>query len=331
MLDIKEILKNELRRKKEEGAFVILNEENSLALLHSIFQEFIDSGKINIGTKKPGEVIFLEAPTGSGKDNIFLQIVKENPEKNYIELNMDMFRKYYYLFMPNKEEISDLDYVKLTNQFTYEIFIILQEVLLKYFPGTNIVISGSLRETDWNEKLMRIYKQNGYKVKLTTVTVSRKEGHYSIIKRYVEMVDRKRSNPNFKKGTARYTSFEYFDETYEKFIENFTYFMNLYYASPGKLIDTIEVYRRNNSLIDFKDDNLMYSTDTNKDKTPLEVINELRDINYILDEREIGYIFTLIGKNREYFEEQGTLKDLLFTLVYLISTNFLSEDKKRTI
>ena len=47
--------------------------------------------------------------------------------------------------------------------------------------------------------------------------------------------------------------------------------------------------------------------------------------------REIGYIFTLIGKNREYFVEQGTLKDIIFTLVYLISTNFLSEDKKRTI
>ena len=331
MEDLKTIVFEELKSKKDDPFFRILTAENSSKLIYTIIERLIDNGKINPNKKEAGEVIFLEAPTGAGKDAIFLQLVHENPEKNYIELNLDMFRKYYVRYFTNNQIFNDKDYVRMTNQFTYEMFTILQEILLKYFPSTNIVITGSLRETEWNENFMRIYKQNNYKVSLVTVTISRQEGLYSIIKRYLELVDKKRQEPNFKNGTVRYTSYSYFNETHEKFIDNFAYFVDLYNASPGELIDTIKVYRRNKDLKEFKDDNLVYSSDINPTDNPLLSVIKLRDAEYEVKEQDLSYIFSLIQKNREYLEEQGTLKDLLLTIAALTSTEKLYENKKRTI
>ena len=331
MEDLKTIIIKELSSKKDDPFFKILTAENSSELIYSLVQKLIIDGKINPEKKETGEVIFLEAPTGAGKDAIFLQLVHENPDKNYIELNLDMFRKYYVRYFANNQTFNDMDYVRITNQFTYEMFTILQEILLKYFPSSNIVITGSLRETEWNENFMKIYKQNNYKVSLVTVTISRQEGLYSIIKRYLEMVDTKRQRPDFIEGTVRYTSYNYFNETHEKFIDNFSYFVDLYNASPGKLIDTIKVYRRSKDLKDFKDDNLVYSSDINTQESPLLSVIRLRDAEYEVKEQDIAYIFSLIQMNRDYLEEQGTLKDLLLTIAALTSTETLYENKKRTI
>ena len=144
-------------------------------------------------------------------------------------------------------------------------------------------------------------------------------------------VDRKRQQPNFIEGTVRYTPYDYFNETHEKFIDNFSYFVDLYNANPGELIDTIKVYRRSKDLKEFKDDNLVYSSDINPLENPLLSVTKLRDANYEVKEQDIAYIFSLIQKNREYLEEQGTLKDLLLTIAALTSKETLYENKKRTI
>ena len=326
MNDLNDLLIAKINKKRKEGICLFLNEDNAKLIL-SMINGLIDRNMVNTNSKQRGEVIFLEAPTGSGKDNIFLQLLAQHPEKKYIELNMDMFRKYYKLFLKDSDKLRDLEYSKKTNQFTYEIFIVLQEILVEFFPGTNIVVSGTLRDIDWNLELMQYYKKHDYIVKLITLTISRKEGLFSIIKRYVEAVDRKRKDASFQKGTARYTSFNYFNDTYEKFINNFSYFTNLFFANPGELIDVIEIYRRNNSLIDFNDNNLVYSSEIDKDN-PIEVIKELRNKEYILLNKDFNELICLIKKNYDYLYEQDTLMDILWTLSYLNNSYNYDEENK---
>lgn len=329
MNDLNDLLIAKINKKREDGICSFLNEDNSHLVL-SMINGLIDRNMINTNSKQRGEVIFLEAPTGSGKDNIFLQLLAQHPEKKYIELNMDMFRKYYKLFLKDSDKLRDLEYSKKTNQFTYEIFIVLQEMLVELFPGTNIVVSGTLRDIDWNLELMQYYKKHDYVVKLITLTISRKEGLFSIIKRYVEAVDRKRKDASFQKGTARYTSFNYFNDTYEKFINNFSYFTNLFFTNPGELIDVIEIYRRNNSLIDFNDNNLIYSSDIDKEN-PIEVIKELRNKEYVLLDEEFNELICLIKKNYEYLFEQDTLMDILWTLSYLYNSYSYEDGNKLSL
>lgn len=326
-----------IQKKRDSGEFTMLTPENSLQMIIDFFTNLQNNNCITSNPKDfnhNGEVIFLEAPTGSGKDNLLLQLSKQNPEKNYIELNMDMFRKHYKLFISNNKALNDIDFAKLTNQFSYEIFLLIQEILLNYFPGTNVIISGTLRETDWIEDLMKNYKSNKntkYTLKLITLTISKEEGIYSVIKRYVNIVDRKRKSSNFMSGTARYTSSEYYNETFEKFISNFEYFVNIFKNSPGGLIDSIEIYRRNRSLIDFNDDNLVYSSNREKDKNknPLSVIQTLRNQAYQVPLDDAIETLYTVKENLTYLKKQNTLIDILYTLSSLLNYKVTDTNKSK--
>lgn len=334
MQELKIIIDNLIQKKRNENEFSVLTTENSLELVYKFLTELQLNDFIKYNPKSSnnkGEVIFLEAPTGSGKDNIFLQLSLQNPDKKYVELNMDIFRKYYPLYIPNITELNDIDFAKITNQFTYELFILIQETLLECFPGTNIIITGTLREIDWNEKLMRRYKEDlktDYKVKLLSLAIPKNEGLYSVIKRYVYIVDGKKRESSSKKGTARYTSSEYYNETYERFISNFEYFVKMFNEEPGKVIDCIEIYRRNKSLKDFKDDNLVYSSNRICDKLrdPISVIKQLREQAYSVPKRDAIDTLNLIVKNKDYLQNQNTLIDILYTLAPLL--NYRGENKK---
>lgn len=318
-----------IQKKRDSGEFTMLTPENSLKMIIDFLTNLQNDNYITFnpnGFNQKGEVIFLEAPTGSGKDNLFIQLSKQNPEKHYIELNMDMFRKHYKLFISNNESLNDIDFAKLTNQFSYEIFLLIQEILLDYYPGTNIIISGTLRETDWIEDLMKIYKSNQmtkYTLKLITLTISKKEGLYSVIKRYVNIVDEKRKSSSFISGTARYTSSEYYSETFDNFATNFGYFVNIFENTPGELIDSIEIYRRNKSLIDFNDDNLIYSSNREKDKNknPISTLRTLRDQAYQIPLDDVIDTLNKVKENLIYLKEQNTLIDILYTLSSLLNYN----------
>ena len=334
MQELKNAISNIIQKKRNENEFCVLTTENSVDLVYKLLTELQSNHFIKYdpnSSNNRGEVIFLEAPTGSGKDNIFLQLSLQNPDKKYVELNMDIFRKYYPLFIPDVAELNDMDFAKATNQFTYELFILIQEILLECFPGTNIIITGTLREIDWNESLMRRYKEDpktDYKVKLISLAIPKDEGLYSTIKRYVYIADGKIRESNSKKGTARYTSSEYYHETYEGFINNFGYFVNMFNQEPGKIIDCIEIYRRNRSLKDFKDDNLVYSSDRISDKlrNPMSVIKELREQAYSVPKDDAIDTLDLIIKNKDYLQGQDTLIDILYTLAPLL--NYRREKKE---
>lgn len=327
MQDIENIISNLIQKKRKDNEFCVLTPENSLHLVSDFIRNLQNNSFITLNpysSNQKGEVIFLEAPTGSGKDNLFLQLSFQNPDKKYVELNMDMFRKYYSLFIPNYKELNDIDFAKLTNQFSYEIFLLIQEILLDYYPGANIIISGTLREIDWNEKLMRRYKSDKkteYTLKLISLAIPKKEGLYSVIKRYIYIVESSRRFSDFTDGTARYTTSEYFNETYDKFIKNFEYFVNMYKVAPGEIIDSIEVYRRNRSLKDFKDDNLVYSSDREEDANndPISVIKELREKDYSIPTVDAIEIQDLIKANTDYLLEQNTYRDIVETLASLLN------------
>jgi len=272
-------------------------------------------------SKRQGEAIFLEAPTGSGKDRLFLQLSLEHPEKRYVELNMDMFRNKYKFFIKDLKELNDIDFAKATNEFSYELFILIQEILLKYYPGTNVVITGTLREKEWNEQLMRRYKQDdktNYSIKLITLAISIKEGLYSIIERYVRIVESKRNKGSSSKGDARYTSSEYFYETNEKFKRNFEEFVSLYKKAPGELIDSIEIYKRKRFT---HDRNLVYvlNKENGESRDPISIIDWLRNQEYNIPLNDAKEVLDLIKTNSEYLMEQNTYRDIVETLAVLLN------------
>ena len=120
-------------------------------------------------------------------------------------------------------------------------------------------------------------------------------------------------------GTARYTSMEYHNETFEKFPKNFKYFQDIFLEEPGKLIDGIEVYKRSKDIADLEEDTKVYSSDENNDgRTALDAIMELRNLNYEIDHNDFDDITKKILKNKDYLRSQGTLTEIIRNLAVIM-------------
>ena len=142
--------------------------------------------------RKKAELIFVAAPTGAGKDTLVARLNYNNKEKKYIELNMDIFRHYFPIFIQDIKKINDKNFANITNEFSYEIYVTIQDILLQEFPGTNIIITGTLREIDWVEKALYKFKQDkktDYEIKFACLAVPKKESAMSIIRRYLGIID----------------------------------------------------------------------------------------------------------------------------------------------
>ena len=220
MIDLKEKLKKIIEQETERKHFCVLGSndmlEKSVELINKLFENYekVNDLKQDFSNlPKQGELILLVAPTGAGKDSVVIRLNSKNLEKNYIELNIDMFRHYFPIFIPDSDELTDITFAKKTNEFSYEIYITIQEIILQEFPGTNVIITGTLRENDWIEESIKKYKQNkntNYKVKILSLAVPENESEMSSIKRYISIVDDQlNNNPEFIPGTARYTSIFY--------------------------------------------------------------------------------------------------------------------------
>ena len=251
---------------------------------------------------------------------------------------MDIFRHYFSEFISDTDELSDKTFAIKTNEFSYEMYMTIQEVLLSEFPGTNIIITGTLRETDWVEETFRKYKANSYtnyKIKLVSLAVPKKESAISVIERYVMIVDTQKNNfVDFIPGTARYTSRSYHDETFDNFPKNLRYFESINYtidedgnktlSSEGKkLIDVFEVYRRSKVVGDYNEDTLVYSSERpeDNDKTSSMVVDELRKAEPRINHKNNVNVLKKIAKNMDYFKEQGTLNEIVFDLGNLLGYN----------
>ena len=83
--------------------------------------------------KPSAEMIFLGAPTGAGKDTLVKKIKSDNPDKKFVILNMDMFRYYHEEISDSSDTITDKDFAVKTNQTSYELYYIIQEIILREF------------------------------------------------------------------------------------------------------------------------------------------------------------------------------------------------------
>lgn len=326
MIDLRNKIREIIKTETDKKHFSELNLDNHVELIQQLVENYETTNNLYqdlSNLPKQGELIFLAAPTGAGKDSLVMKLNANNPDKKYIELNMDMFRHYFPMFIQDLSTLTDKTFAKKTNEFSYEIFMTIQELLLNEFPGTNVIITGTLREANWPEQILRNYKNSkntNYKIKLISLAVPRKESAISTIKRYVEIVDDQTKRPDFIDGTARYTSLNYHDETYERFPINLRFFEENLINNPGELIDSMEVYRRSKSMLDFNDDNLVYSSEREQDKnkTAIMAINELREKDYEIDINTAKHILNKIQNNVAYLKSQETFDEVISNLGTLL-------------
>ncbi len=331
MRDLREKIRKIIENETKLGNFSILGSDEHVDLIQQIIENYEvtnDLGKEKASNpetgKKEGELVFVAAPTGAGKDSLVVKMNHCNPDKKYIELNMDIFRQYFPMFIDeNIDNMTDKNFAKKTNEFSYEIYKTIQELILEEFPGTNVIITGTLRDTDWVEEAFKKFKSNDktdYKVKLACLAVSKKVSAISVIYRYVGIVDSQGEKLKEYPGSARYTSASYHDETYERFPDNFSYFQNEFLRNPGELIDSIEVYKRSKNIQDLDEDTLCYSSDLDKEseRSALDVIMELRNSDEKIDNEKFSEIAKKIIKNKDYLKSQGTLKEIIKELAIIL-------------
>ena len=333
MIDLKDKINEIIERETKKGHFFIITTKNATDLIQLLLENYEKTNNLKqdfSNLPKKGELIFLAAPTGAGKDSLVIKLCSQNPEKNYIELNMDMFRHYFPLFIPKDEPISDKTFANQTNQFSYEIFLVIQEIILTEFPGTNIIITGTLREIDWPQRIMENYKSNKntkYKITLASLAVPKQDSSFSIIKRYAQIIADQSKRRDFQEGTARYTSKEYHDETYDRFPSNLKYFENMFRQNPGELIDEFKVYRRSRAILDFKDDNLVYSSSRIQDsnKTAFMSILELRQKNFFIPVSDVIEVLKVVKLHSDYLNKQDTLRDVLNNLETIVGNETINK------
>lgn len=327
MNDLSEKIKQLIEKETRAGRYTILNTTTNVDLIKQIIRYYEQNNEIKqLGPEdelpKKGEMIFVAAPTGAGKDNLVARLSYQNPEKHYIELNMDIFRYYYPEFLGKIHNLTDREFAEATNEFAYELYYTVQEILLQEFPGTNIIITGTLRDTDWVEKTFERFKNDSktdYNVKLACLAVPKKESAISVIQRYIGIINTQKAVLEDFPGTARYTSMEYHDETYEKFPRNLEYFLRLYEQEPGKLIDSVEVHRRAKDAFELEENTKVVEVENGEGKDEiLQTVMNLRNKPYEIKYEEAALLMHRIKENSQYLRSQKTLKELIRDLATIL-------------
>ena len=98
MIDLKEKIKNIILRERKSHNFTQLDLNSSVELIQLILENYEICNNLKqdfSNLPKEGELILLMAPTGAGKDALAIELNVLSPNKNYIELNMDIFRHYF--------------------------------------------------------------------------------------------------------------------------------------------------------------------------------------------------------------------------------------------
>ena len=334
MVDLSDKIKNIINQEIESKRFSVLD-ESSVNLIRQIISNYEEKNNLRQNFEnlpKKAELIFVAAPTGAGKDSLVARLNNANPEKNYIELNMDMFRHYFSRFIPDVK-LQDRTFADQTSEFSYEMYYTIQEVLLTEFPGTNIIITGTLWKTDWVQETFEKYKQNkntDYSITLASLAVPEKDSAFSILKRYVSIVDagilgkneggKEIYSKDFLPGSARYTSLDYHNATYNRFPESLRYFQNMF--EKGELIDCMKVYRRSKKELDFSDDTLVYSSDNimQSDQNALDTVINLRNSESQITQDDIFSLFEVLtdSKNQSYYKSQNVIEEIVFDLAEIL-------------
>lgn len=259
------------------------------------------------GTIPSAKMIFLGAPTGSGKDTLVRKLTADNQDENFVILNMDMFRHYHREITGSSAYISDKNYAKATNQTSYELYYIIQEVILREFPGTSVIITGTMRDFDWVKEIVDRYRNDPktkYDLSLVTLAVPIRESALSIFERYLRLVDERNVESAIP---LRYTDLEYHNDTVHKFAENIRLIEDNFHQDPAhRLFDSIKVYRRNKDIFDISEDTLIYDSNRpDPEKCAHAHIASIMHSSPNITRERIAGILEVIKRNQEYLTSQG--------------------------
>lgn len=265
-----------------------------------------------IETTPNAKMIFLGAPTGAGKDTLVRKLIADNKNENFVILNMDMFRHYHSEITGSNEYILDKNYAKVTNQTSYELYYIIQELILREFPGTSVIVTGTMRDLNWVKNIVNRYKtdtKTKYDVSLITLAVPIKESAISIFERYLRLVDQRDINSSVP---LRYTDLEYHNDTVLKFTENIRLIEDDFHQNTSnRYFDSIKVYRRNKNIFDISEDTLIYdSQKPDLEKCAHIHISSIMNSNSYITRERIANLLDIIKKNCDYLKKQELLNSI---------------------
>ena len=273
------------------------------------------------GEKPNAQMIFLGAPTGSGKDTLIRKIELDNPNTNFVSLNMDMFRHYHNEIVSSDAPISDKDFAYTTNQTSYELYYIIQEIILREFPGTNIIVTGTMRDLDWIKEISDRYRHDpktNYKVSLATLAVPTQESALSIFERYLRLVDTRDQNDP---SPLRYTDLKYHDDSVKRFADNLKFMEdNMHQDTNNKYFSSIKVYRRSASITDFTEDTLVYDSN-NPDPNKCAHAHTISIMNTVpvFSTERIYELLEIIKRNAEYLKSQGLYESVINNIKSIVT------------
>ena len=275
--------------------------------------------KADPNTIPEAQMIFLGAPTGSGKDTLIKKIELENAGTQFVSLNMDMFRHYHQEIIGSSEPISDKDYAKVTNQTSYELYFIIQEILLREFPGTNIIVTGTMRDLDWIQEICDRYKydtKTRYHISLATLAVPKKESALSIFERYLRLV-----NTRTDDSPLRYTGLEYHDDSIKRFSDNVRFMEDNMHNNPyHKYFSSIRVYRRSSDITDLTEDTLVYdSKRPDPEKCAHAHILSIMNSEPTFAPERILELLEIAQRNQDYLKSQGLYETVITNIKNIVS------------
>ena len=305
-------IKTLIEKETENG-----NIKNLTSADADLLTQIASNFKLSPVNNKNSELTFVAAPTGAGKDTLVRKLTSQNPDKNYVVLNMDMFRHYYTDISTNIKEINDKDFAKKTNDISYEIYYLIEELILNYYPGTNVILTGTMKDTPWIESIFKKYKNHKYNINLSVLTVPYQESAFSIFERYLNIVQTQLHSKRKDDSIIRYTDLKYHDETFTNFTKNLNYFEN-----SKDLISSVSVYRRDKSIHDLSEDTLIFSSTSPslyKESTATATANSILNSANIISAERFSKLLELVEQNAHYLKEQGLYNEIGKSLTFIHS------------
>ena len=275
------------------------------------------------------KMIYLGAPTGAGKDTLVRRIIQEESTNgNFVVLNMDMFRHYHNEITGSMESIADKDFAHVTNQTSYEIYYLVQEVILRLFPGTNVIVTGTMKDLSWVKEIVNRYKKDKktkYSIALSTLAVPIVESAFSIFERYLSMVQTRGSS----RVPLRYTTLNYHKDTTKEFISNVHFFEDDLKTNEDSYFEEIKVYKRSKHIEDMDEDILLFS----KDKqdmfySPTTALKAVMYASHRIDPQRLFKLLGIVEANEDYLKGQNLYKEVLTGLEKVLPS--LNIDKSPT-
>ncbi|MGN1298788.1 MAG: zeta toxin family protein [Candidatus Scatovivens sp.] len=320
----KNILNNQilnlLKKGKLDGEIKILQEKD-IPLLVQIASNL----DLSNNTNNEQEMVFVAAPTGAGKDTLVRKITSQAPDKKYVIFNMDMFR-HYYSSIDSSKKLSDKNFAEETNDISYEIYYLLEELILNYYNSTNVILTGTIKDTSWVESILRKYKKHNYKTSLSVLAVPYSESAISIFERYLNMVKTEQESKCPDNSPIRFTSLMYHDKTFNAFNNSLKYFEDSLKSSPNDLLNSISVYKRDKSISDLSEDTLIYSSIKTPNLYATDIVNSVLNSKNIINYSRFSQLLNLVEQYSDYLKKQDVYSQILESLKKIYSLN--SKDSK---